>query len=55
MKLEEALIQLDEEELFGKEYSIDIEQSEIMKNFGTLANMIQKSDRWIKGKGQINL
>lgn len=43
MKLEEALMQLEEEELFGKVHSIDIEQSEIMKNFGTLANMIQEA------------
>lgn len=43
MKLEEALLRLNEEELFGKVHSVNIEQSEVMKNFGTLANMIQEA------------
>lgn len=53
MKLEEALIQLDEEELFGKEHSISIEQSEIMKNFGTLANMIQEAIDGLKERDRL--
>lgn len=53
MKLEEALIQLDEEELFGKEHSIDIEQSEIMKNLGTLANMIQEAIDGLKERDRL--
>lgn len=43
MKLEEALIRLDEEELFGKVHSVDIEQSDVMKNLGTLANMVHEA------------
>lgn len=43
MKLEEALIRLNEEELFGKEHSVDIEESDVMKNLGTLANMINEA------------
>lgn len=43
MKLEEALIRLNEEELFGKVHSVDIEQSDVMKNLGTLANMINEA------------
>ena len=43
MKLEEALIRLDEEELFGKVHSVDIEQSDVMKNLGTIANMINEA------------
>ena len=53
MKLEEALIQLEEEELFGKVHSIDIEQSEIMKNFGTLANMIQEAIDGLKERDRL--
>ena len=33
-------MKLNEEELFGKQKSIDIEESDVMKNLGTLANMI---------------
>ena len=43
MKLEEALIRLNEEELFGKVHSVDIEQSDVIKNLGTLANMINEA------------
>lgn len=43
MKLEEQLIRLNEEEIFGKVHSIDIEESDVMKNLGTLANMINEA------------
>lgn len=43
MKLEEALIRLNEEELLGKGHSVDIEQSSAMKSLGTLANMINEA------------
>jgi len=43
MKLEEQLIRLNEEEIFGKIHSIDIEESDVMKNLGTLANMINEA------------
>lgn len=40
MNFAEELLKLNEEELFGKQKSIDIEESDVMKNLGTLANMI---------------
>lgn len=43
MKLEEALIRLDEEELFGTVKSIPVEQSEVLKNFALLSKMIQEA------------
>jgi len=43
MKLEEQLIRLNEEEIFGKIHSVDIEESDVMKNLGTLANMINEA------------
>lgn len=43
MKLEEALLQLDEEELFGTVKSIPVEQSEVLKNFALLSKMIQEA------------
>lgn len=43
MKLEEELIRLNEDELFGKVPSVDIEQSDVMKNLGTLANMLNEA------------
>lgn len=42
MKLEEALIRLNEEELFGKVKSVPVEQSDVLKNFAVLSNMIEK-------------
>ena len=33
MKLEEALLRLDEEELFGTVKSVSVEQSEILKTY----------------------
>ena len=50
MKLEEALIRLDEEELFGKVHSVDIEQSDVMKNLGTIANMINEAIENLKSR-----
>ena len=40
MDFAEELLKVNEEELFGKQKSIDIEESDVMKNLGTLANMI---------------
>lgn len=53
MKLEEALLRLNEEELFGKVHSVDIEQSEVMKNLGTLANMIREAVDVLKSRDTI--
>lgn len=53
MKLEEALMQLKEEKLFEKVHSIDIEQSEIIKNFETLANMIQEAIDGLKERDRL--
>lgn len=50
MKLEEALIRLDEEELFEKIDSVDMEQSDIMKNLGTIANMIKETVENLKSR-----
>ena len=43
MKLEEALLRLDEEELFGTVKSVPVEQSEVLKNFALLSKMIQEA------------
>lgn len=40
MNFAEELLKLNEEEIFGKQKSIDIEESNIMKNLGTLENML---------------
>lgn len=40
MDFAEELLKLNEEELFGKQKSIDIEERDVMKNLGLLANMI---------------
>ena len=53
MKLEEALIRLDEEELFGKVHSVDIEQSDVMKNLGTIANMINEAIENLKSRDRL--
>ena len=53
MKLEEALICLNEEEIFGEEHSVDIEQSDIMKNLGTLGNMINEAMDKLKSRNRI--
>ncbi len=42
IKLEEALLQLNEDELFGKEKSVAVEQSEVLKNLGVLSKMLQE-------------
>lgn len=47
------MLQLDEEELFGKVKSIDIEQSDILKNLGTLSNMIQEAIDCLKNKDRV--
>jgi hypothetical protein len=49
MKLEEQLIRLNEEEIFGKEHSVDIEESDVMKNLGTLGNMINEAVENLRG------
>ncbi len=43
MNFAEELLNLDEEEIFGKQKSVDIEESDVMKNLGTLANMIMET------------
>ena len=53
MKLEEALIRLDEVELFGKVHSVDIEQSDVMKNLGTIANMINEAIENLKSRDRL--
>lgn len=42
IKFEEALLQLNEDELFGKEKSVAVEQSEVLKNLGVLSKMLQE-------------
>ena len=49
MKLEEALIRLNENEIFGKVHSVDIEESDVMKNLGTLGNMINEAIEILRG------
>lgn len=49
MKLEEALIRLNEDEIFGKVHSVDIEESDVMKNLGTLGNMINEAIEILRG------
>ena len=49
MKLEEQLIRLNEDEIFGKVHSVDIEESDVMKNLGTLANMINEAVEILRG------
>lgn len=53
MKLEEQLIRLNEEEIFGKVHSVDIEESDVMKNLGTLGNMINEAVENLKGCGRL--
>ena len=49
MKLEEQLIRLNEEEIFGKIHSVDIEESDVMKNLGILGNMINEAVENLRG------
>lgn len=49
MKLEEQLIRLNEDEIFGKVHSVDIEESDVMKNLGTLGNMINEAIETLRG------
>lgn len=53
MKLEEQLIRLNEEEIFGKIHSVDIEESDVMKNLGTLANMINEAIENLKTRDRL--
>ena len=53
MKLEEALICLNEEEIFGKVHSVDIEESDVIKNLGTLGNMINEAINKLKSRDRI--
>lgn len=43
MKLEEELLRLNEEELFGTVKSIPVEQSEVLKNFALLSKSIREA------------
>lgn len=49
MKLEEQLIRLNEDKIFGKVHSVDIEESDVMKNLGTIANMINEAVETLRG------
>ena len=49
MKLEEALIRLNEDDIFGKVHSVDIEENDVMKNLGTLGNMINEAIEILRG------
>ena len=49
MKLEEQLIRLNEDDIFGKVHSVDIEESDVMKNLGTLENMINEAIEILRG------
>lgn len=53
MKLEEQLIRLNEDEIFGKVHSVDIEESDVMKNLGTLANMINEAIENLKTRDRL--
>lgn len=49
MKLEEQLIKLNEKEIFGKVHSVNIEESDVMKNLGILGNMINEAVENLRG------
>lgn len=49
MKLEEQLIRLNEEEIFGRVHSVDIGESDVMKNLGMLGNMINEAVENLRG------
>lgn len=53
MKLEEELICLNEEEIFGKVHSVDVEESDVIKNLGTLGNMINEAIDKLKSRDRI--
>lgn len=42
MKLEEELIKLNEEEIFGREEVVEIEKSEVIKNMRELISLIEE-------------
>ena len=42
MKLEEELIKLNEEEIFGREKVVEIEKSEVIKNMRELISLIEE-------------
>jgi len=50
MKLEEELIKLDEEDLFGKQKSISTEQSDLLKNLAYIGNMIVEANDIIENR-----
>lgn len=53
MKLEEELIKLDEEDLFGKQKSISTEQSDLLKNLSYIGNMIVETNDIISSRDTI--
>ena len=53
IKLEEALICLNVEEIFGKVHSVDVEESDVIKNLGTLGNMINEAIDKLKSRDRI--
>lgn len=53
MKLEEELIKLDEEDLFGKQKSVSTEQSDVLKNLAYIGNMIVEAHDIIEARDTI--
>ena len=53
MKLEEKLIKLDEEDLFGKQKSVSTEQSDLLKNLAYMGNMIVEANDIIEARDAI--
>ena len=53
MKLEEELIKLDEEDLFGKRKSVSTEQSDLLKNLAYIGNMILEAHDIIDSRDTI--
>ena len=53
MKLEEELIKLDEEDLFGKRKSVSTEQSDLLKNLAYIGNMILEAHDIIESRDTI--
>lgn len=53
MSFEEQLLSLNEEELFGKQNAIPIEQSEVIQNMARLSNMLQDGIGILKQKDML--
>jgi len=53
LKLEEELIRLDEEDLFGKQKSVSTEQSDLLQNLAYIRNMIVEANDIIEARDTI--